>query len=211
VSPRTADPALRTSLIEAAAHLIATVGPDGLSLRRLATEVGTSTMAIYTHFGSMDEVRRAVRREAFVRFGARLSAVDKTRDPVADLGMLGRAYFANAVANPDLYRAMFMAAPIDEEDACVGLETFDQLVAAVDRCIEAGRFDDGGRVEMARQLWAAQHGAVTLHLVGMLSSEETTDTYLRTARDLIRAWGDDPAATARSAARMSRRIAAETG
>ena len=51
VSPRTADPALRVTLIETAARLIAEHGTDALTLRRLASEVGASTMAIYTHFG----------------------------------------------------------------------------------------------------------------------------------------------------------------
>ena len=43
--------------MEAAARLIATDGLASLTLRRLTREVGTSTMAIYTHFGSMDELR----------------------------------------------------------------------------------------------------------------------------------------------------------
>src|SRR5437016_4851039 len=57
-----ADNGMRPALIEAAARLIATQGAAGLKLRRVAEEVGTSTMAIYTHFGGMPELRRAVRR-----------------------------------------------------------------------------------------------------------------------------------------------------
>ena len=62
---------LRPALIEAAARLIATEGASGLTLRRVADAVGTSTMAIYTHFGGMPELRRAVRREGFARLAAR--------------------------------------------------------------------------------------------------------------------------------------------
>src|SRR5436189_5969729 len=54
---------LRSALIEAAARLIAAKGAAGMTLRGLAEEVGTSTMAVYTHFGGMPELRRAVRRE----------------------------------------------------------------------------------------------------------------------------------------------------
>src|ERR1700719_4194891 len=102
VSPRIADPSLRTDLIETAARLVATEGRQGLTLRRLASEVGTSTMAIYTHFGGMDELRREVRREGFARLGAHLAAVAETDDPVADLAQLGQAYFTNALENPNL-------------------------------------------------------------------------------------------------------------
>src|SRR5438477_232205 len=61
--PRESAPnsAVGPALIEAAARLIATEGASGLTLRRVAEEVGTSTMAVYTHFGGMPELRRAVR------------------------------------------------------------------------------------------------------------------------------------------------------
>src|SRR3954451_12412733 len=93
---------LHGALIDAAARLIASEGPSALTLRRVAAEVGTSTMAVYTAFGGMPELRRAVRYEGFARLARELDAVGTTRDPVADLWMLGRAYHENAIANPDL-------------------------------------------------------------------------------------------------------------
>ena len=63
--PKTADPTVRVRLIEAAARILAEEGPGALTLRRVAAEVGTSTMAVYTHFGGMTELRRAVREQGF--------------------------------------------------------------------------------------------------------------------------------------------------
>src|SRR6266487_3392701 len=97
----------RPALIEAAARLIATEGADGLTLRRVAQEVGTATMAIYTHFGGMPELRRAVRQEGFARLMARAEQVGESDDPVADLAGLGLAYYQLAMSNPHLYRAMY--------------------------------------------------------------------------------------------------------
>src|SRR5438105_15398684 len=97
-------------------------------------------MAVYTHFGGMSELRREVRREGFARLGAHLADVEPTGDPVGDLVLLGWAYHQNATTNPNLYRAMFMEGPVDENDAVVGAETFERLVEAVDRCVESGRF-----------------------------------------------------------------------
>src|SRR3982751_4240050 len=111
---------LRAALIETAAHLIATEGPQRLTLRRLAEAVGTSTMAIYTHFGGMPELRRAVRREGFSRLAVHLARVSATDDAVADLAALGLAYYANARENPELYRVMFMEQPLDDADAEIG-------------------------------------------------------------------------------------------
>src|SRR3954468_5048474 len=102
VSPKPADPRVRSALIESAAQLLADHQP--LTIRRLAADVGTSTMAVYTHFGSMDDLRRGGCREGFARLAAHLAAVTPTSDPVADLGALGWAYCVNGLTNPNLYR-----------------------------------------------------------------------------------------------------------
>src|SRR6266508_3993301 len=86
-----ADNGMRTALIEAAARLIATEGAAGLKLRRVAEEVGTSTMAIYTYFGGMAELRRAVRQEGFARLATRAEQLGESDDSVADLAGLGLA------------------------------------------------------------------------------------------------------------------------
>src|SRR6266568_3604325 len=106
VSPRPAQPDLRRALIEAAAAILAESGPEGLSTRRLAREVGVSTMAVYTYFGGMDDLVRAMVHEGFARLNGRLTALAPSKDPVADVVALGRVYRDNAVRNPDLYAAM---------------------------------------------------------------------------------------------------------
>ncbi len=54
--PRSADPHLRERIINTAAQLLATEG--AVSARRLARELGTSTMVVYTHYGGVDELTR---------------------------------------------------------------------------------------------------------------------------------------------------------
>ena len=67
-------------------------------------------MAVYTHFGGMTGLWRAVRQEGFTRLAKQLALVQVSPDPVADLMALGAAYTRNALANPYLYRTMFDAA-----------------------------------------------------------------------------------------------------
>ena len=201
VSPRTADPALRMALVENAARLLAEEGAGGLTLRRLAKEVGTSTMAIYTHFGGMDELRHEVRREGFSRLAVHLDAVVPSRDPVFDLGLLGSAYCSNALTNRNLYRVMFMEAPQPDEPR-IGYETFETLVKAVDRAAQAGRFTPGDAVERARQVWGLTHGIVALHLADLLTVEEVLSTLSEGAMNLFIGFGAAPRATRRSFERM---------
>jgi AcrR family transcriptional regulator len=210
MSPRAADPGVRMALLETAAGIIATEGLGKLTLRRLAHEVGTSTMAIYTHFGGMTELRREIRREGFARLGAREAAMATTGDPVADVWALGMAYYGNAVENPNLYQAMFMDGPVDEADADAGLETFGQLVTAVQRCIDAGRFDPADPVGLATQLWALVHGLVTLQLARLLPPDRALSCLAAGARNLMTAFGDDARAVGSSIARATNRGARPT-
>jgi AcrR family transcriptional regulator len=197
VSPRTPDPRIRRELVDAAARVLAEGGPDALSTRRLASEVGTSTMAVYTYFSGMAELRHAVRKEGFDRLAAHLDEVTDTDDPVADLSSLGAAYFLNALENPHLYRFMFMERPIDD-DPEVGMSTFESLVAGVQRVVDSGRFSKAEAWGLATQLWAASHGVVTLHLAGLLELEDALRAFSDIAFNLFVVFGDEPEAARRS-------------
>jgi AcrR family transcriptional regulator len=191
MSPRLADPDVRSALIDAAARLLAEHEP--LTIRRLAGEVGTSTMAVYTHFGGMDELLAEVRREGFRRLAAHLEAVPPTTDPVADLLSLGWAYCTNAVTNPDLYRVMFLETTVDLEEAAFGAATFLPVVAGVERCVEAGRLEVASAWDTAVQLWGLTHGMVTLALGGMVTVGELLDHLQATIRACLVGYGDSPA------------------
>ena len=169
MSPRRLDPNVRAALIEAAARLIAEGGPAALSTRRLATEAGTSTMAVYTYFGSMSELVREIVHDGFARLEEVFSMVEPTDDPVADLVLLGRAYRHNAVTHRQIFGVMFGGSSLGgfaltEEDRQYGRFTLTKVTECAARCIEAGRFrrDDPGLV--AHQMWLGVHGTVSLEL-----------------------------------------------
>jgi AcrR family transcriptional regulator len=184
---------MRTTLIETAARLVAEEGRDALTLRRLAGEVGASTMVVYTHFGGMDELRRELRREGFLRLGEHLGGVEETDDPVADLIVMGGAYHANATTNPHLYRIMFMDRPLEGDDCeRVDLTTFTMLVNGVERCIDAGRFRPAEPLDVARQIWALSHGVAALHLAGILDAGQAEACLNGSAASLLVGFGDDP-------------------
>ena len=188
--PRAADPAVRAALVERAAELLARREP--VTLRGLVEEIGTSTMAVYTHFGGMAGLWRAVRQEGFTRLNAQLATVAATSDPVRDLAALGAAYVANALANPHLSRAMFDAAAElqDPEAAAAGVGA---LVAAAERARAVGRFTDEADPEaVATRLWAAGHGLTMLVLTGVLPEEALDQHGPALAAAVLAAAGDEP-------------------
>jgi AcrR family transcriptional regulator len=173
MSPRRRDPNARSALIDIAARLLTTEGPQALSVRRVAAEAGMSTMPVYTHFGGMDGLVRAIVHEGFARMQRYFGLVRQTEDPVADMSLLGRAYRRNALANPHLYAIMFGNAThggfsLTEADRQHGRYTLADVIACATRCIAAGRFRIGGAELVAHQMWSATHGLVTLELGGYL-------------------------------------------
>jgi AcrR family transcriptional regulator len=163
---RTKDPAVRSLLLDRAAQMLRMRQP--VTLRTLVAGTGVSTMAVYTYFGGMDGLWKALRQEGFVRLAAKLTAVKMSADPVRDLAALGAAYLANALESPDLYRVMFDA-NFDLEDTGAADETLHCLVRAIDRAKTGGRFrDEVDAPELATQSWTIGHGLASLVATGPL-------------------------------------------
>lgn len=206
MSPRRADPAHRAQLIETAAELLSTEGPTALTTRRLAAAVGSSTMAVYTHFGGMDDLVRAMVHEGFARLSARMREVGDSGDPVADVAALGVAYRRNALENASLYAVMFGGAALGgysltDDDRQYGRFTLEILVRAVRRCVEAGRFRAGDPQVAAHQMWIALHGLVSLEFGGYLVEPYDADScFHEQLRSLMIAAGDGPQRAERSIA-----------
>ncbi|WNV86311.1 TetR/AcrR family transcriptional regulator [Umezawaea sp. Da 62-37] len=163
---RSKDPAVRTLLVERAAHMLRTREP--VTLRSLVAGTPMSTMAVYTHFGGMNGMWRAVRQEGFTRLAAGFAGVTTTEDPVRDLTALVVAYLRNALDHPDLYRVMFDA-DFDLEDLKAADATLEHMVRAASRGRTAGRFrEDVVPLDLATQSWAIGHGLVSLVATGPL-------------------------------------------
>ena len=170
--PKVHDEALRVRLLEAAVRTLSEEGPEALSLRRLAAQVGTSTTAVYSLFGGKPGLLEAVFDEAFARFGQRLAGVEPTGDPVDDLRVLGEAYRASALAEPHFYQVMFgsLGAAITPgpESRERAEATFRPLVDGVRRAMDAGALRRDDPMTVASAMWAAAHGLVSLELRSLL-------------------------------------------
>jgi AcrR family transcriptional regulator len=171
---------LRAALVEAAAELARTSGPDGVVLREVARRTGVSHNAAYRHFADRDELLAEVaalgmdQLEQAMR--ARLATV-RTRDPELRarrrLRETGRAYVQFALAEPGIFEVAFAqewatveaGAPdfSHQESGPYGLlnQVLDELVAA-------GGLTPALRPGADVACWAAVHGFSMLVLQGPL-------------------------------------------
>ncbi|PQM52720.1 TetR/AcrR family transcriptional regulator [Mycolicibacter heraklionensis] len=199
----------RDRLIEAGTRLLDSAGPESLQARKVAAEIGASTMAVYTHFGGMNGLLEAIVSAAFERFGAALASAPKTDDPMADFFVMGHAYRQFALASPQRYRLMFgLAAPqkFHAPEMPVAMATFNQLVTAVERIVSTGRIRADDTVELAGRIWSMIHGVVLLELVGTFEQDGRALTHILSPMtiDMFVGMGDS-----RESAELSLRRAAD--
>ena len=157
----------------AAEKLFAEKGPDAVTMRQLAAELGVSPMTPYRYFTDKEDILAAVRTNGFNRFAEALeTALAHTQGSAkAKSSAVGEAYLNFAFEHPQTYKLMFDLNQPHEQD-------YPELVAAASRAnamrsayikglVEAGVME-GDPEEIGRMYWAATHGAVTLELAGKL-------------------------------------------
>jgi AcrR family transcriptional regulator len=180
--------ALAVRLVDEAGRILAAEGVAALTLRKVATRSGTSTMAVYTRFGDKDGLLAAMHNEGFARLGAAMArARHDGDDALTALSRLGLAYREAALANPHLYNLMFGGAvpgftpdPASQEAADA---TFQPLVRAVQRCLDDGVLTGADAQRIATYLWAVSHGVVSLEISGKLDGD--ADAREATYRDAM--------------------------
>ena len=101
--PREHDERTAAALLAAAERAIADGGSEALSVRGIAHDVGTTTRAVYSVFGSKDGLIAALGAQAFEFLRAGLESLPLTEDPAADLVEAGLVFRRLAIERPALY------------------------------------------------------------------------------------------------------------
>jgi AcrR family transcriptional regulator len=187
---------LRPTLVEAAVGLARELGPDGLVLREVARRVGVSHNAAYRHFADRDALVAEVARHGLAELvrasQKRLDGVTTT-DPVRRarraLAELGRGYVDFALAEPGLFRVVFVAYPaVAEPSDSSTPDPLQMLCDCLDDLVEVGWLAAEHRPNAEITCWSAVHGFAVLHLEGPLrgsdpKARDAALTHLVTAVD----------------------------
>jgi AcrR family transcriptional regulator len=163
-----------SALLAAAHQLLAVAGPEALTVRRIATEAGMSTMNVYSRFGGKDGVIDELYFDGHTRLAAAIDAVPVGGDAAAELIQVARAYREFALANPAYYGIMFQStingfAP-SQESTELALSVLRGFIDRVRLSVERGEIEGpegSDHTEIALWLWATCHGMVSLELDGV--------------------------------------------
>ncbi len=187
---------MELALLNSAAEILETEGPDGLSVRRIAAAANVAPMGVYNHFESKFGIVEALFIQGFHRLGVEMAAMARIDDPAEALREGARRYRALALAHPMAYQVMFLRAVpgFEPSDNALGrcTETFDSLVAAVQRAMEAGLIAEAPPTETAQLIWATIHGWVSLELLGIGFVEDQEAGYEHLCEALLRGLRPEP-------------------
>jgi AcrR family transcriptional regulator len=158
----------KARILEAALRLLVDEGHAALTVRRVATEAGCSTIGVYTWFGGKDGLVDAIWTEGFRSFAASLRRVKALDVPFGRLRGQAVAYRKWALSHPRHYRVMFMNGVVDhapsDEAIAVSLSAFTVLQEAVAEASTRGELRSNDLDAVAMTMWGIAHGLVSIEL-----------------------------------------------
>lgn len=156
-------------VLDAALEIIASDGPDHVSMREVARRSGVSHQAPYHHFGDRAGIFAAIAAEGFDHLAARFTEVIGAESRPAR-GCF-EAYLRTALERPAHFRVMFRkdlcGIPDHDHTRLAADKAYDSLLRMVEATI--GRpAGDRDALTWATLLWSSAHGLATLILDGPL-------------------------------------------
>ncbi|WP_263419706.1 TetR/AcrR family transcriptional regulator [Terriglobus albidus] len=157
---------LRAETLTAARKLIQEEGYQGLTIRKLATRMECSPMALYSYFADKQALLTALALEGFEKVAKRFDSTVH-RDPLTAVSRVLLDYIAYAEENPNEYRILFLSVEtlgklkLSREDLQERNPAFGALFKRVEACIKAGVLQ-GDPFAVSTVLWTAAHGAASL-------------------------------------------------
>jgi AcrR family transcriptional regulator len=163
----------RAATVKVARRLLETEGPDALTMRRIAGEIGIQAPSLYKHYPDKRALEAAVIAEGLSEFGAAMEkALAGTGEPVR---ALARAYRAFALRHPHLYKLM--------ND---GELPRDLLPPGLEDAVARPIITVFGHRALARVAWGLAHGLVSLELAGRFPPDADLDRVWSEAVEVLR-------------------------
>jgi AcrR family transcriptional regulator len=171
--------ATRRALIDKAAELLDSGGPDAVTLREVGARAGVSRGAPYRHFADKESLLTAIAAEGWERIGDQMHALqtDSRLLPIDKLRAALIGVIAVSRQQPHLYRLMFTTPPGDPTALVRAAQRMcDEFLAIVAEVVGQ---QDAQRYSAV--LLTAAHGSAGLELSGLLS----TNKWQTSAEELV--------------------------
>ena len=176
---------LREALIQAALREVELGGPEAISIKALAKQLGVSQPAPYRHFADREALLAAVTAEAFRQLSAILREAMAGTSKQSKLSRLALATLDFGLRRNGVYRLMFASRTVS--CAAKGSELHEATRETFALVIEALEAPAVGylRERQALKIWAALHGVVMLAEQGLFTGEAAHATREELVEDFV--------------------------
>lgn len=185
---------LRNALVDEGLKLLEEKGNSDFTLRDLASRVGVSAAAPYSHFEDKDALLAAIATVGFGRLRESLEkALEGVTDPTERYLRMGEGYVCFGTVNPALYKLMFANEELPakraqfpelQEAGSAAFRTLTQMLADMQRTafLRQGNIDGFGFA-----VWAHVHGLVSLIISGRVDCVgDFADTGISSTEEAVR-------------------------
>jgi AcrR family transcriptional regulator len=183
----------RERILACACDLYLAEGLEGLSMRKLAKQMGVTAPALYRHYDGREAVLADVLREAHRTFSRYIFRALEAPTPLERFFGAGEGYLDFVFDHPRWYGMLFTgietlgmdALPDDIEAMGCAIHQF--WIDRVRECMEAGILKDGDPATTSVTMWAHAHGLVQLYHQGhfRMSPEEFRALFERSGATLM--------------------------
>ena len=160
---------VRGAILAAALHqLEATGSPDRVTVAAIVEEAGCTPPSLYHYWSTRDLLLKEASASGWARFRAsQADALAEDLPPLERLRLRGTAYLDFALAEPALFRVLFLeppaAGPADSPPETG--EALGDLVTDVTTAMASGQLSTADPLTIALTLWSAMHGVAALWAV----------------------------------------------
>jgi AcrR family transcriptional regulator len=171
------DQATEERIAETALKLLESGGEDGVSMRRVATAVGITPMAIYHHFADRKTLLNFVVDREFTKYSESLQATPRRGTYESQILTCMDAYIDYAFAHPRIFDYVFSeprpgARRFPEDFRARRSPTLNPVADLLQKAMEAGYLKQDDVWELAMELWAHAHGYIALYRGGRFDLPE---------------------------------------
>jgi AcrR family transcriptional regulator len=170
---------------ETALRILEEEGPEKVSMRRIAREVGITPMAIYHYYPDREALLKSVTDAEFGKLLSFFEARQRRTSQEDRLVTIMDGYLDYAFARPRIFDFVFSRYREGARQFPEGFRdrqspTLNPLADAMAEGMQTGELKQDDVWELALELWALAHGYVTLYRAGRFNLTE------RQFRNLVR-------------------------
>jgi len=177
----------REVIVEAGLRRLDEGGPEELSLRAVARDLGVTAPALYAYVADREDLLAAIATSHFETLVARFETIDAT-DPLDQVRAVSRMYIDHALASPALFRLMFrypFRQATGRDAFPPSTRAFEVAQAATAAAAAAGQIEVDDVDLAAMTMWIAVHGVAEVLLMGFDFDPATVETLVTSVIETV--------------------------